>query len=263
MPNVTTNVPVWGIGGKKGPRCYFLPDALYILQNGTYGVFPYDELSVLGSYTRFIESERVPGDAQVIDKTWQYVNKSGGPDRRFNFNRQLPVAKYGVLYLESDSGLNLEYQISNVEITNDVAIAFEELFAIQREFALENDAPIASDTAEDRPVPAEENGPQPAEKVSRGASLGRRVFYGGLIALSLIIVGGLVSNAFRDEVAVQGAAAESSLPTVDVTFESDPPDAALAPRPCFRSHSGDATRYSRSGRDLHGRGARALRVQPL
>ena len=34
------------------------------------------------------------------DYTWQYANKSGGPDRRFNNNRQLPICLYGILSLK-------------------------------------------------------------------------------------------------------------------------------------------------------------------
>lgn len=65
-------------------------------------------------YTKkFIESEAVPKDTQIVGQTWKYVNKSGGPDRRFRDNRQLPICLYGRLELSSASGLNTVLMYSN------------------------------------------------------------------------------------------------------------------------------------------------------
>jgi hypothetical protein len=65
--------------------------------------------------TRFIEDENVPPDATVVHRTWRYVNKSGGPDRRFNNNVQLPVVQYGALILMSSRGLNIHLNTSNAQ----------------------------------------------------------------------------------------------------------------------------------------------------
>jgi DnaJ domain len=54
-------------------------------------------LDVNASTTNFREEEFSPRDAHVIGRTWRYVNKSGGPDRRFNDNRQIPIHRYGQL----------------------------------------------------------------------------------------------------------------------------------------------------------------------
>jgi len=43
-------------------------------------------LTISSSVTRFIEKEAVAGDATIMGNTWKYVNKSGGPERRFNDN---------------------------------------------------------------------------------------------------------------------------------------------------------------------------------
>jgi hypothetical protein len=40
-----------------------------------------------------------------VGNTWKYVNKSGGPDRRFNDNRQLPICAYSEYTLTSDTGV--------------------------------------------------------------------------------------------------------------------------------------------------------------
>jgi hypothetical protein len=63
--------------------------------------------------TPFIESEGVPGDAQTVGRTWQYVNKSG-PDRRFKNNPELPIALSEEIQLTSATGLNEVIQVSAV-----------------------------------------------------------------------------------------------------------------------------------------------------
>lgn len=47
----------------------------------------YANLNTESFSAQFIEQESVPRDATVVDHTWQYVNKKGGPDRRFNSSR--------------------------------------------------------------------------------------------------------------------------------------------------------------------------------
>lgn len=66
--------------------------------------------------TRFIEEEAVPKDAEVVGRTWKYVNKSGGPDRRFKNNRELPICLYGEIELRSESGLNTVLMFSNADL---------------------------------------------------------------------------------------------------------------------------------------------------
>lgn len=101
----------------------FLPDKVFIIRKGKVGLVNYEDVSIRVSQTRFIESDPVPRDAVVVGSTWQYVNKNGTPDRRYSNNRQLPICQYGVVYLTSGTGLNIEMQFSNVNKTQD----FEEL----------------------------------------------------------------------------------------------------------------------------------------
>jgi hypothetical protein len=55
----------------------------------------YDVLDVSFKAGRFIEDGSVPRDGQQLDTTWRFVNVKGGPDRRYNDNRQLSVMLYG------------------------------------------------------------------------------------------------------------------------------------------------------------------------
>ena len=119
---INTNVDTIQIKLQK-EMLLFLPDKVFIIRRGKVGLINYDEVNIRVSQTRFVECDPVPKDAVVVGSTWQYVNKNGTPDRRYSNNRQLPICQYGVVYLTSGTGLNVEMQFSNVNKTQD----FEEL----------------------------------------------------------------------------------------------------------------------------------------
>ncbi|MFD1787523.1 hypothetical protein ACFSC3_08060 [Sphingomonas floccifaciens] len=48
-----------------------------------------------------------------MGQTWKHPNKSGGPDRRFADNRQLPICLYETIHLQSRNGLNELLQVSS------------------------------------------------------------------------------------------------------------------------------------------------------
>lgn len=98
----------------KREMLFFLPDKLFVMKGSNIGVLNYSDFSSEIITTNFIESELVPKDATVIGQTWKYVNKSGGPDKRFKDNRQLPICKYGELQLKSLKGLNTVIMFSNI-----------------------------------------------------------------------------------------------------------------------------------------------------
>jgi hypothetical protein len=83
------------------------------------------DIRVAYRLTRFVETDQLPSDATVADQTWAKVNKDGSPDRRFANNFRIPVAGYGGLTIQTDNGINEEYQFSNAE----KAEAFAEAFA--------------------------------------------------------------------------------------------------------------------------------------
>jgi hypothetical protein len=59
----------------------------------------------------------------VVGQTWAKANKDGSPDRRFNNNYQIPIAKYGVLWFQSPTGLLEAYMISDYAKTESFALA--------------------------------------------------------------------------------------------------------------------------------------------
>ena len=95
-------------------QIFILPDRLVVKGKKGWGVIEYSELHVGVGSQVFIESGLVPKDATVIGHTWQYVNKDGGPDKRFNNNRQLPKCTYGQLTFQSDTGLDIIIYLSNI-----------------------------------------------------------------------------------------------------------------------------------------------------
>lgn len=101
----------------KKETLVFLPDKLLIMQGRKIGALDYKDVHARAGYSTFIESDRVPGDAKIIDWTWKYVNKNGSPDQRFSNNPRLPVCKYGKITLNSAAGLNTIIMFSHAELT--------------------------------------------------------------------------------------------------------------------------------------------------
>lgn len=91
---------------------HFFPDRVLVVEPAAVGAVPYEQLRISPSDTRFIENDGVPSDAKVVGRTWQYVNKGGGPDKRFKNNRELPIALYEEIHFTSASGLNEVIQVS-------------------------------------------------------------------------------------------------------------------------------------------------------
>jgi hypothetical protein len=88
------------------------PDRLLVYNWGGVGAVPYSQLHAKATEIQFREDAHVPGDAVRVGTTWRFVNKNGGPDRRFNNNRQLPIMLYGQLFLTSTSGVEELFEMS-------------------------------------------------------------------------------------------------------------------------------------------------------
>ena len=123
-PKVECNIDVPTLKARRRVL-YFFPDRLLVYDSAGVGAVPYGELQAQMTHTRFVEDGTVPADAQQLGSTWRYVNRNGGPDRRFNNNRELPILLYGEISLRSSSGLNELFQCSvpdaAVELTSTIA----------------------------------------------------------------------------------------------------------------------------------------------
>ncbi len=55
------------------------------------GAINYQDMHISTESTAFIESRSVPKDTIIIYYTLEKVNRDGSPDRRFKYNKKLPV----------------------------------------------------------------------------------------------------------------------------------------------------------------------------
>jgi len=132
LPGIETNLGTFAIS--IGPqKLLFLPDRLLVQHGNHFGWASYESLTIEYAETRFIETGAVPPDARMVDRTYQFVNRDGGPDRRFANNPTLPVLSYGKLVIHSAAGLYIQLQSSNAGATHAAASALQELVRIARE----------------------------------------------------------------------------------------------------------------------------------
>ncbi len=108
---IETNARV-GFLNVDGIRLFFFPDRLLIFGSGGVSAVRYADLNLEAGRVQFREEGGVPRDAKVMGTTWRYVNKDGGPDRRFNNNYQIPIVLYGTIDVSAPSGMRLSLQTS-------------------------------------------------------------------------------------------------------------------------------------------------------
>jgi len=110
-PYVNTNIQTMAVNvGTQ--TLHFFPDRVLIYDKHGVGAVSYPELHVDIDATSFVENGVVPRDATVIGSTWRYVNKKGGPDRRFKDNREIPICRYDQLRFRSETGMNEVLHVS-------------------------------------------------------------------------------------------------------------------------------------------------------
>jgi len=125
-PYVKTNVatPSLPVGRQT---LYFFPDKVLVFEPNAVGAVSYETLLMTVDRQPMIEKQGVPRDAKVVEHTWEFVNRDGGPDRRFKNNRKWPVALYEQLTFSSDSGLNEVLQVSRLGVGEVIHAAIRAL----------------------------------------------------------------------------------------------------------------------------------------
>jgi membrane protein implicated in regulation of membrane protease activity len=114
---ISTDAAVYMVN--TGPqRLYFLPDRILVYEGDQIGAVQYSSLTFNVAPSTFVESDSVPYDTEIIGRTWRYTNKSGGPDRRFASNPEIPLVRYAEITLQSAGGLNYLIQASNMQKAN-------------------------------------------------------------------------------------------------------------------------------------------------
>jgi hypothetical protein len=119
---ISTDAAVYMVN--TGPqRLYFLPDRILVYEGDQIGAVQYGSLTFNIAASTFVESETVPPDTEIVGRTWRYTNKSGGPDRRFASNPEIPLVRYAEITLQSAGGLNYLMQASNMQKATSFAQA--------------------------------------------------------------------------------------------------------------------------------------------
>ena len=114
-----TNVEVFYIKLKK-EEVYIFPDKFLIINGRKIGAIHYDDLQIKIANTNFIVNY-APKDANVVGYTWLYVNKDGGPDRRYKNNVKLAICNVGTIEFNAPEGLNVVLYLSNIYTTLDIS----------------------------------------------------------------------------------------------------------------------------------------------
>jgi Protein of unknown function (DUF4236) len=106
-----------------GGRLSLLPDRMLFFASRGVASLRYEDAHEEASFTNFREDGTVPGDSTNIGTTWQFVNKAGGPDRRFVNNRQIPIQRYSHLQF-SHPLLTFCLQFSRANVADELRNAF-------------------------------------------------------------------------------------------------------------------------------------------
>ncbi len=96
---------------------------------------------------------QTPKSARAPGYTWRFVNRDGGPDRRFNNNRQIPKVLYQQMGLQGTGRFQKILHISKVEDRGEFDTALSGLRVMIS--CLERDAPQIKDRQRDHVVQSE------------------------------------------------------------------------------------------------------------
>lgn len=159
------NVQIPGLQGRTA-TIGFLPDAIYLQTRNQTISADYSDLAVECGTVSYVEDEAIPPGAKQIGETWQFVNRDGSRDRRFNHNRKLPVLEYGTITITAEPDFTLELQLS----TQEAAQEFRDDLAHYCKATRDQEAPASESSAQasahtsshaaPNPSPAPEEQPQ-------------------------------------------------------------------------------------------------------
>lgn len=107
---------------------FLLPDQALVRQGKQYAAIPLRSLEIRVHRSQFI-TRTVPAGVSPIGYTWTYVNKSGGPDRRFKDNPQIPIIEICEIDFHGPAG----FQFHSAFTSMDAATRFGETLDRLRE----------------------------------------------------------------------------------------------------------------------------------
>jgi len=111
----------------SGLNLYLYPNFIITAESTTeFEIYSWDQIMCEDGYCEFVESFIPPTDSKKIRTTYKYVNKDGGPDRRYSNNPTYPVMEYRNLIF---SILPIYKSLPTLIISNvDFTIAFSNAY---------------------------------------------------------------------------------------------------------------------------------------
>lgn len=104
-------------------KYYIYPEYVIKARSSTsFDIININDVKLQYAPVRFIETDSVPSDSEIIDYTYEYVNKSGEPDKRYSYNPQHPIVQYGKLEIPK---FGLVYHFSDSEAALDFAATYQ------------------------------------------------------------------------------------------------------------------------------------------
>ncbi len=125
-PKIRTNISIPCLSSGE-ERIYFLPDAVVVRYGSSLAAYRYEELSLSVETEIFIEEGTTPADAQVVGQAWRYTRRDGGPDRRFNNNRQYPKCRYQSVNIDLAGRFTRALSKSSIDDFNPLGAALRRL----------------------------------------------------------------------------------------------------------------------------------------
>lgn len=117
---IETNIDIFGLNLNK-QRVFFTPDRIIVFKRfGSAFGCKYNDMHFNVNTVRFVESERVCKDSEIVDYAWRYSNNDGSRDLRFSNNKRFPVCKYGIFEMESPYGIKTMIYFSNDSMEGDI-----------------------------------------------------------------------------------------------------------------------------------------------
>ncbi len=158
------SVPIISAGDQE---LYFFPDRVIIVEGKKVGALSYNNLNVTIEHGRFKEEGQKPNDAKVVETTYKYTNKDGGPDKRYSYNPKTSIVEYTFIYFTGSKGFSECIMLSKNDVGEKLKFEIEKLKAVVnfKEESAEAQKPVSQENNEEGVGVGAHDDPQTVKQV--------------------------------------------------------------------------------------------------